>query len=181
MSFRTPLSTVILLTGLFFPPTGQCQSIADLDGNDVVDGRDIFAFVAQWLAFEPAPATGTQVGWVAPLVGQSDTYGVSGNATVVCATQIRIDDFSYLNNGPDVFLYLISANGDGDFTPSEGAAGLSIFVFSNDASEPFTGETLQVDLPEGVTIQSYTHISVWCRQFGADFGSGKFAPLKTLE
>ncbi|MCA9412345.1 MAG: DM13 domain-containing protein [Candidatus Omnitrophica bacterium] len=152
------------------------QIDADLDGNETIDGRDIFAFVAQWQASQVAEATGTQVGWVATLQPMSPTYGVSGTAIVTSATSIRLENFSYLNNGPDVHVYLVTASGDSGFTNQEGTAGLSIFDFSNNNAEPYVGVTQDIELPEGVTIQPYTHVSVWCRLAGVDFGSGKFVP-----
>jgi len=172
---------ITALIVLCLPISSYAHIDVDLDGNEVIDGRDIFAYVALFQAHEPESATGTQVGWVAELEGQSPTYGVSGSAVVTSATSIRLENFSYLNNGPDVFLYLITAAGGGDFTPSEGAAGLSIHEFSNNDSEPFSNVTMNVDLPEGIVIQPYTHISVWCRQFSANFGSGRFGPAKSIE
>ncbi|MCA9438629.1 MAG: DM13 domain-containing protein [Candidatus Omnitrophica bacterium] len=171
----------IAVFGVFLVAIGgacfaQSPIDADLDGNESVDGRDIFAFVAQWQASQVVEATGTQVGWEATLEPMSPTYEVSGKAIVTSATSIRLENFSYLNNGPDVHVYLVTASGDSGFTNQEGAAGLSIFDFSNNNAEPYVGVTQDIELPEGVTIQPYTHVSVWCRLAGVDFGSGKFVP-----
>ncbi len=42
---------------------------------------------------------------------------------------------------------------------------------------PYEGETLAVGLPEGITLDAVSVLSVWCVPFGADFGHLAFESL----
>jgi hypothetical protein len=165
-----------LLTAIFALSTQAGPLFeADLDGSGEIDFFDLLIVAQQWQTQGPLVG-GTQVGWEAELIETSTNYGVSGKAIVTSATSIRLENFNFLNNGPDVFVYLIIAGGPGDFTQQEGEAGLSIFPFTNIDSEPYEEVSLDIPLPQGVTISPYTHVSVWCRLARADFGSGRLSP-----
>ena len=40
----------------------------------------------------------------------------------------------------------------------------------------YDSEPITLPLPEGVSLDDFTHLSLWCVAFDADFGSGEFQP-----
>lgn len=200
----SPLAVFILAVLLSSAPC-RAEVSADLDGDGDIDKDDLYLFMRQWdLSQGPTPiptftasptetpppptptATpttppGPQVGWSADLVAlpaRFQTYGATGTAVITATDTLQLRNFSYKNNGPDVHVYLIHAAGPGGFTGAEGDAGTSIHQFSNNPGQPFNNTTLDLQLPEGVAFQNFTHVSIWCAAFSVDFASGRFQPPK---
>jgi len=115
----------------------------------------------------PMPAletttTQTQVGQVAML--DTRAHGVSGRVTITGERTLRLEDFNYDGQGPDVYVYLAQ---DGQFTQG--------FATSSElASEPYENATVELTLPEGRTLADFNSVSIWCVAFSANFGSGVF-------
>lgn len=113
-----------------------------------------------------------RAGWEAKL--STLAHNVEGTVRIVDEDTLEIKGFSYDGGGPAVYFYLGEENSDGSF-----AAGLGIgplltgSVYSND--------TLTVDLPEGVTLDGYNAVSVWCVDFAVNFGSGEFGSVVQYE
>lgn len=112
---------------------------------------------------------------MAPRVDESDPvgsvavletfhHGVSGSVTIVDDRTLRIDNFFYDGLGPDVYVY-VAMN-------KQFSQGLA--VSPELASTPYEDATVVVDLPDGVTLADFNSVSIWCRQFSSDFGSGYF-------
>jgi hypothetical protein len=93
---------------------------------------------------------------------------------VTSATSIRLENFNYKNNGPDVIVYLIVTDSTTGFTVAEAEAGLNIHEFETNSAEPYVNQTLDLTLPPGTTVQPYSYISIWCRLARVNFGSGRF-------
>jgi hypothetical protein len=104
------------------------------------------------------------------LIGQtralsvSSLYGISGNITIVSDCEIEISDFFYNGSGPNVSLY--GAN-NGDFS-----AGVNMSEILN--GRTWEGETLNLFLPEGTTLDDINSFSVWCFEFDVNFSSAFF-------
>jgi mono/diheme cytochrome c family protein len=119
-----------------------------------------------------AETTGSGSGCTAdhPRVGQTATlvpfaHDVGGVARVVDDCTIEITNFSYDGRGVVVEIYgAVAGNYD---------AGVSL---SDDLTRPtpYSGDTLRLTLPEGVTLDDIDGVSVWCVSVGVDFGSGQF-------
>lgn len=96
-------------------------------------------------------------------------HQVSGTATIVNANSIRVDHFYYDGGGPAVYFYLGTNR-----TASAFANGI---YFTNLLSGTvYTDATVTVTLPGALTLDGYNSLSVWCRDFAIDFGSGTFQP-----
>lgn len=106
-----------------------------------------------------------------PLVGRSVEFStvahdVSGTLTVLDDRTLELSNFNYDGGGVVVYLY----NGvDGNYTgPDSQRIGslLNGRVFEN--------ETFTVTLPDGLTLDDFNGISVWCEPFNASFGDARF-------
>jgi len=96
-------------------------------------------------------------------------HDVSGTVTVLDADTLLVEDFTYDGLGISVFFYLAtSQNTIGAGLP----IGSQLLGTAFDGTEgPFT-----IDLPEGMTVDGYSVVSVWCEVAEASFGDGTFAP-----
>lgn len=104
------------------------------------------------------------------LVGESrnllenSSYGISGTVTIISDCEIEISNFFYNGLGPNVSIY---GGTDGNFR-----SGINLSVPINGRS--FQGETLNVFLPEGRSLDEINSFSVWCFEFNIDFSSANF-------
>ncbi|CAM2069603.1 DM13 domain-containing protein [Sulfidibacter corallicola] len=104
-----------------------------------------------------------RIGTVATL-RNSATYGISGRAVIVDERTIRLENFSYNGGGPDVRVYLGLNN---DFVNGPIISdSLSGTVFNN--------ETLELTIPESVSLDDFNAISIWCTLFSISFSEGTF-------
>ncbi|XP_022080796.1 protein Skeletor, isoforms B/C-like [Acanthaster planci] len=94
-------------------------------------------------------------------------HQVSGRVYAADADTLQILGFTYDGSAPDAFLWIgTSAQPDASGT-----------ILPIDPSNPgrklgrFDNANIIVDLPTGTTISDYKWLSVWCRQFSADFGN----------
>jgi len=110
-----------------------------------------------------------RAGWVAAMPpGAHDAQGV---ATIVSATQIRVEHFSYDGGAPRVYFYLGRFDDDGCF-----AAGLELPPLLERA---YDDESLLLTLPGEQTMDGWGAISVWCAAFDVNFTSASFvAPCR---
>lgn len=105
-----------------------------------------------------------------PLVGSKATlitrfHGVEGTATIVDDCTIELSDFHFDGGGIIVEVY---SGLDGDFE--------SGFALSDNLvrSEPYVGENLVLELPEGRSLDELDSISIWCVDVAVSFGDGVF-------
>lgn len=94
----------------------------------------------------------------------SFAHSVSGTLTVVDGCTLRIDNFSYDGGGPSVYFYL---GAGGDF--SSRGAGMQIGPQLN--GRAYTNESITINLPDGINLNDFDAVSVWCDIFFADFGN----------
>ena len=94
-------------------------------------------------------------------------HDVGGTAVIVDNCTIRIDNFTFDDGGINVQIYG-GQNGDYDRGPSLSGNLLR--------GQPYLGEELIVKLPDGVTLDDFDGISVWCVPIGLSFGDGIFEP-----
>lgn len=112
-----------------------------------------------------------RAGWVATL--SKLAHGVSGTVTIVDSRTLRLSNFQYDGGGPQVYAYLGREDSSAAYQ-----AGLPIGPRLNRGGVPYLNATLDLQLPEGQTLDSYVALSIWCSDFRANFGSGVFkAPV----
>jgi hypothetical protein len=99
----------------------------------------------------------------------SFAHNVSGSVTIVDENTFRVDDFVYDGGGPLVYFYLADEQSNAAFE-----SGLRINPLLTGTPYDGSQEPLFFDLPVGETFDDYAAVSVWCAQFGVDFGSGTF-------
>jgi mono/diheme cytochrome c family protein len=142
--------------------------------------RDIVAFLVQSEPPTEVMVTGDEVdlsvadaqsdcGSSHSAVGQSLTFvgnahAVAGTATIVDDCTIRLSDFSFDGGGIDVHVY---GGHGGDY-----ATGPDLSV--NMVGTAFDGGEALVRLPEGVTLDDFDGLSIWCVPVGFSFGDGQF-------
>lgn len=106
-----------------------------------------------------------------PLVGSTATFStfqhnVSGDLRVVSNCRIEITNFNYDGGGPAVAFY---GGTDGDYSSP---IGFPLGAAIN--GRPYVNETITIDLPNGVTLNDFDGISVWCFVFDINFGDAIF-------
>lgn len=159
----------------YYPGTGNYVGVA---GDDVyifgplsnhllqrVGSREDFRCRVQ--PADCAPPGYARAGWVATLSRLQ--HGVSGKVTIVDERTLRLTEFNYDAGGPQVYAYLGSEDSNAAFF-----AGKIIGPRLNRGSPAYVNVTLELRLPEGQTLDGYNALSIWCVQFGANFGSGTF-------
>jgi hypothetical protein len=123
----------------------------------------LFATLTAVACAAPALAQAPAPGWTAELSTLS--HGVRGTVVVVDDTTIRIDDFFFDGRGLDVRVYL---------GEDEGSFASGIAVGPQLLGMPFSGGSLAIDLPDGVTIDGWQAVSIWCVDVPVSFGQGTF-------
>ena len=125
-------------------------------------------FVAVCTSPTLAQLTSPQIGWKTEL--SNLFHNVSGTVSVLDPNTLLIEDFTYDGGGPAVYFYLGTEESQSAFE-----AGLSIGTLLTGTVYDGTQLPFEVDLPAGDTVEGWNAISVWCRDFNANFGSGTFA------
>ena len=95
-------------------------------------------------------------------------HGVAGTVTIVDARTIRITGFRYDGTGPLVYVYL---GRDNSFAAFNSGRAIGAVL----QRRPYVDETIDVQLPEGQTLDGFTAVSIWCVEFKVNFGSGTLA------
>jgi len=113
----------------------------------------------------PAPSSNPLVGTSAEFSNFS--HDIAGTLTLIDDRTFEVTGFNYDGGGPSVFFYLGT---DGQY--STGAGGLLVGPRLN--GRPYNNETLTVTLPDGVTLNDFNGVSVWCELFGINFGDATF-------
>ena len=106
-------------------------------------------------------ATHPKVGYTAEL--ETHQHDVSGTVHVIDDCTLEIRNFHFDGGGVDV---RVIGSTDTDF---ENGYTLS----ENLLRDAYSGETLTVSLPNGVTLDDFEHLSVWCTAAGVSFGDGQ--------
>ncbi len=109
-----------------------------------------------------APAD-PRIGQVATL-RNNPTYGLSGRAVILDARTIRLENFNYTGGGPDVRVFV---GQDESFVNG-------IIISSQINGQTYQDATLDFPLPEGVTLDDFDSISIWCTIFLISFSEGSF-------
>lgn len=140
--------------------------LAAADINAVPDNPDV------------TPPTGGSCDSTHSRVGQSATlrtlqHGVSGTAEIIDDCTIKITNFNYDGQGVDVEFY--ASSNITEFAKN-GGSYYSITPNRNflRQSQPYVNEEVLITLPTGSSLDTLGAISLWCIDFGIDFGSGSF-------
>ena len=83
---------------------------------------------------------------------------------------LRFTNFS-TSNGPDVNVYLVAAPDarDNDTVTSAGFVSLGA-IKGNIGDQNY-------ELPEGIDLNTYRAVTIWCRRFSVNFGTAPLAPM----
>jgi len=126
--------------------------------NDGVNDSETYQLQVTVLA-----AGDPRVGRVA-MLRENSTYGISGRAVIASENLIRLEQFTYSGGGPDVRVYL---GVDDSFANG-------IVISGTISGTPYQNATLEFPLPEGVTLDDFNSISIWCVVFSISFSEGVF-------
>lgn len=113
----------------------------------------------------PNAATHPAVGTVSEF--SSFAHQVSGTLTIIDDRTLEISNFNYDGGGPSVYFY---TGTDGEYRGSAG--GQLIGSLLN--GRTYTNETVRVALPDGLTLDDFNGVSVWCDIFSFNFGDAQF-------
>jgi hypothetical protein len=154
-----------------FPTVGP-SAAADADGaaGTVDDGGEADGAAGGSVAESQAPA-----GPVALATGGFDSrsrYTVTGEVTVFelpdRSRTLRLEDFES-TNGPDLYVYLTAADSaDGDVALDEDFIDLGLLT-GNVGDQNYT-------IPDGVDLELYDTVVIWCRRFTVGFGAADLVP-----
>ena len=109
-------------------------------------------------------STHPSVGQTAELSNRS--HGISGTVEVLNDCTIQITNFNFDGGGINVRIFGgVDGNYDG---------GIDLNGENLVRRNPYLDETLTLQLPNGVTLDDFNGVSVWCVPIGIDFGSGVF-------
>lgn len=90
-------------------------------------------------------------------------HDVEGTVVVVDDCSFRVDGFKYDGTGPDVFWYAADER-------KNLASGFIMDSIPRSKGVWDGTEVVSIKLPGGTTWDDVNIISVWCRQFGVNFG-----------
>ncbi|TRY69557.1 hypothetical protein TCAL_03793 [Tigriopus californicus] len=101
-------------------------------------------------------------------VGEFNTiqHGVKGKVYFDGDDKIVIENFQYDGRGPDAYFY-VGTRGQ----PIDSGVRIPYPKGSDAILGEYTGQTINLELPSDVRTSDLRWISVWCRQFGVDFGN----------
>lgn len=111
------------------------------------------------------PDEEARIGWEAELIGSA--HDVSGTAVLVAEDRLEIRDFYYDGGGLNARFFLVAAGA---------RFNRDIELTGNLVGSPSDGETLVLDLPEGLEADAWNAITLWCIPAGVSFGEGVFGP-----
>lgn len=108
-----------------------------------------------------------RTGWLASI--PTGFHGVQGKVTILDATTLQVDHFTYDGTAPAVYFYLGQENQN--------------IAFQNGLAVPpeldshfYSNESFPLLLPPGTNLDGYNAVSVWCQDFSVNFSSATFEP-----
>jgi mono/diheme cytochrome c family protein len=122
------------------------------------EGEDLSVPGAQSGCSKSHPAVGRS------LVFETHAHAVSGSATIIDDCTIQFDAFGFDGGGIDVHIY------GGSGGSYDGGVDLSV----NLVGKSFDGAAASLRLPNGITLDDFDGLSVWCVPVGFSFGDGVF-------
>lgn len=94
-------------------------------------------------------------------------HGVrSGNVTIVNSKTFDIPDLFYDGWAPDAFFWV----GDRS-TPDDKGIIIPNEKGNKDILTAYNGESIRLQLPNGLTVYDIRYLSIWCREYAIDFGN----------
>ncbi len=112
-----------------------------------------------------ASASHPLVGTVHELITRA--HQVKGTITILDDRTIEVSNFTYDGGGPSVFFY---TGNNGNYS----SAGGGRIIGPQLNGRRYNNETLILNLPDGVTLDDFDGLSVWCDIFFASFGDVAF-------
>lgn len=105
-----------------------------------------------------------------PYVGRTaefsnEQHGVGGTITILNDCEMEVTEFNYDGGGPQVYFY---AGVDRVYSSNSFIIGRQL----NDTK--WVNDTIRLKLPEGKSFDDFNSLSVWCAEFGINFGDAFF-------
>ena len=114
-----------------------------------------------FLALSSAQENGAKPQTIGALSG---THNVkSGPIVILDDKTFQIPDFYYDGKAPDAFFWV------GEGTPSNKGSKVPD---ENDSTEPlkeYSGQTIEIMLPDDITVHDIDYLSVWCKAYEINF------------
>jgi len=104
------------------------------------------------------------VGTVAEL--STEAHGVSGTVTILDDCTIEVSQFNYDGLGPSVYFY---GGVDRNYI---GVNGIPMGPQLN--GQGWANDTILLTIPDGISLDDFNSLSVWCFDFKANFGDAYF-------
>jgi len=107
-----------------------------------------------------------------PYVGRSvelvdrSFHGVSGTITILNDCVIEVTGFNYDGGGPSVYFY--------GATDSKFSSADAFPIGPRLNATAWVNDTLRLTIPEGKSLDDFNSLSVWCKDFNANFGDAEF-------
>lgn len=94
-------------------------------------------------------------------------HDVSGTVYALNNRVLRIENFNYDGSGPAAVFWTGtgSVNGGGQRVP------FRTTCLASEKLPAYAGETIELELPNGLTLSDVDYLSVWCESATSDFGS----------
>lgn len=162
MIFELPAGRELSSVGYF---SIWCEAVGVSFSGVAVDPEKVDLPVAdrKCSKSEPVADKEVRIGALSNLEG----HGVGGTVFALNSRTLRVKNFKYDGLGPAGVFWVGTGKPDGN-----GAVPL----FRDDCSvegrlPAFTGEDVDLKLPNSLELSSMEYLSVWCQHFAVDFGS----------
>jgi electron transfer DM13 len=99
--------------------------------------------------------------------GSAEIYQLAGGRRV-----LRFTNFE-TSNGPDVQVYLVAAQDATDNDTVKKAGFIPVAALKGNVGDQ------NYDLPDGVDLDKYSAVTIWCRRFGVNFGTAPLRPMSS--
>ncbi|CAH1784589.1 unnamed protein product [Owenia fusiformis] len=96
------------------------------------------------------------------------SHKVSGKVYAVDNTRLHIKGFTYDGEGPDAFFWINKK--DGSSTVDGNGQKMADEMGSLGILGKYENKDITLELPRGLEVTDIKYLSVWCKQFGVNFG-----------
>ncbi|MCP4251514.1 MAG: DM13 domain-containing protein [bacterium] len=117
-------------------------------------------------SFQAPASMYDRAGWTSDI--PPGGHDAQGQVTMITDRHLLVEHFTYDGTAPLVYFYLGQTNTHGGFQ--------SGYETQPQLDRAYVDESLVVALPDGVDLDGYGAISVWCALFNVNFSSATFRP-----
>jgi len=99
--------------------------------------------------------------------GSAEIYQLADGRRVLRLTHFET------SNGPELHVYLVAAADAADNDTVKNAGFINVADLKGNVGDQ------NYDLPDGVDLDKYRAVTIWCRRFGVNFGTAPLRPLQS--